>query len=72
MEDGYAVSRINGEFIGFYRKDQPMPRACKSPAVMTRNGWVEIREQSYILFHSDGSKTVIPTKELNKDQFMED
>lgn len=49
MEDGYMCYEIDGRFIGYYKKDGPLPRVIRKPAIMTLEGPIETSDQHYII-----------------------
>ena len=43
MEDGYACYLLfSDEFLGFYRKEDAIPKVNIRPAIKTLEGWYEV------------------------------
>jgi hypothetical protein len=43
MEDGYACYPIfSDKLIGFFSKDEPIPKTNRKPAIKTLEGWYEV------------------------------
>ena len=56
MEDGYACYELFGEFIGFFKKNGPLPRTKRIPAIRTNDGWCEVHKGDYIITTDDGER----------------
>ncbi|GIN67062.1 hypothetical protein J41TS2_24830 [Bacillus sonorensis] len=50
MEDGYACYPIfSDKLIGFYYKDEPLPKTNRKPAIKTLEGWYEVEVGKYYI-----------------------
>ena len=57
MEDGYACYSLAGSFVGYYRKDEPIPRLGQKACIETLDGWIEVSEGDYIITDEETGKT---------------
>lgn len=58
MEDGYACYPVfSNKLIGFYEKDEIMPKTNKKPAIKTLEGWYEVEvDKHYIIIGVKGER----------------
>lgn len=56
-EDGYFCYEIMGPYIGFFRKDGPIPRSKRVPAIDLGNAYREMRPGDWVITGGDGLKT---------------
>lgn len=56
MEDGFACYKLTGEFIGYFDKNDPLPRVQQIPVIKTLEGFHEISEGDYIITGIKGER----------------
>ncbi len=54
MEDGYFCYELNGKFIGYYKKNSPLPKVNRVPVIETTNGCIEPKEGQWIVTSDKG------------------
>lgn len=68
MEDGYATYSIAGEFTGYFRKGEKLPRNNKRPAMYLKKGWVEVEKGDKIVLNSENEPLfILKKKEAQKE-----
>lgn len=67
MEDGYLCYKLTGEFIGFFDKNDPLPRVQQIPVIKINGIYNQISEGDYIITDEIGYKYVCPANIFNSN-----
>ena len=56
MEDGYICHTLGGQFIGYFYKNDSLPKANRTPAIHNSEGWFYIEPTDYIVTNEKGER----------------
>lgn len=65
MEDGYVSRKIfTNEFIGIFKKGEPVPKANNFPAINIGEKWYEVEEDKHYIVTDENGERYVVEKEV--------
>jgi len=56
IEDGYICHTLEGQFIGYFYKNDSLPKSIHTPAIRNSEGWFYIESTDYIITKANGER----------------